>query len=64
MMNFNNSRQTFYSRLYYDSENGPFEVPPGFTKTHDKKRVLDAPKLYVLQKKKYDCVLCSLSSAF
>ena len=36
--------------MFDDSDNGPFEVPPGHTKTHDKKSVHDAPKLYVLQK--------------
>ena len=38
----------FYSRLFDDSENGPFEVPRGRTKAYDKKSVPDAPKLYVL----------------
>ena len=40
----------FYSILFYESENTPFEVPPGLTKTCDKnKSIHDAPKLYVLQ---------------
>ena len=39
----------FYSRLFDDPENGPFEATPGHTKTHDKNALLDAPKLYVLR---------------
>ena len=51
--------------MFDESENGPFEVPPGSTKTYGlKKSVPDAPKLYYLLKNKSACVLCSLSSAF
>ena len=44
---------------------GPFEVPPGHTKTYDKnKSVPNSPKLYVLQKNKSACLLCEFSYKF
>ena len=43
------------------SENGPFEVPPGRTKTCAKQTVPDATKLYVLQEGKSACLFCSFS---
>ena len=55
----------FYSLLFDESENGPFEVPPRRIKTYDnKKSVPDATKLYVLQENNRACVLFSLSSEF
>ena len=39
----------FYSRLFYDPENGPFKVPHVRINTY-KKLVPDAPKLYVYSK--------------
>ena len=48
--------------MFDESENGPFEVPPGLTKIYTFKKVPDAPKLYVLHKKKDSCVLSSFLS--
>ena len=48
----------FYSRLFYESENGPFQLPPGHTKEYYKKSLPDDNKLYVLQENKSACVLC------
>ena len=56
-MNFKCKEPEFYYRLFDESENGPFEVPPGHTNKYFKK-LLDAPKLYVLQDNKSACVLC------
>ena len=47
-MNFKYQEPEFYTRLFYESENEPFEVPPRRTKIF-KKSVPDAPKLYFLQ---------------
>ena len=34
-INFKYQEPYFYSRLFDESENGPFEVPTGLTKTYD-----------------------------
>ena len=56
--NLNYQKPKFYSGLFDESDNGPFEVPPGCTKTYDKKYVPDAPKLYVIQEHNSACVFC------
>ena len=50
--------------MFDESENGPFEVSLGSKKTYGKKKVPDAPKLYVLKGIWSAYVLCSLSSEF
>ena len=51
--NFNNQKPEFYARWFDESEEGSFEVPPGWTKVGlIRKTVPDAPKLYVFQDSK------------
>ena len=47
--NFQVSGARVYSRLFDESENRPFEVPPVHTKKYKKELVTNATKLYVLQ---------------
>ena len=64
-MNFKYQDPWFYSRLFDESEDGPFELPPGRTNTYDKNVLSpNAPKSYVLQGNKSACLFWSLSSAF
>ena len=49
--NFNYQEPEFYSVLFVESENGPFEFPAESTNTYEKS-VPDAHKLYVLQENK------------
>ena len=58
---FQVSRARVLPSIFDELENGPSEVPPGRTKTYDKKYVPDAPKLFVLQENKDACVFSSLS---
>ena len=50
LTNFKYQETEFYSRLFDESEEGPFEVPPGLTNVGIiRKSVPGATKLYVLQ---------------
>ena len=63
--NFKYQETEFHSRFFDESENGLFEVPPRYTNTYDKNISLpDAPKWYVLQENKSDCVFCSFLSSY
>ena len=55
----------FYTRLFYESEKGLFEVPTDCTnKDEIGKLVPGAPELYVFKKINSVCIFCSLSSEF
>ena len=58
--NFQVSASIIYARLFDESKEGPFEVPPFRTKVFlIRKPVPDSPKLYVLKDRKSACVFYS-----
>ena len=62
---FKHLKPVFYARLFDESENWPFEVPPGCTnKDEIIKLVPGAPKLYALKENNSAWVFCSFLSAF
>ena len=65
LTSFKHQEPAFYTRLFDDPEEGPFEVPPCCTKVGVIiKPVPGDTKLYFLQEIKSVCVSCSLLCGF
>ena len=65
LTSFKHQEPAFYTRLFDDPEEGPFEVPPCCTKVGVIiKPVPGSTKLHVFQNINITCVICSFLSIF